>query len=375
MYNILVCDDDRAIADALEIYLKQEGYKVHKAYDGLEALKIVDEKEIHLIILDIMMPGLDGFFSSYSPEEIVAVIGVYFIWSIDLSIGLSYILSMVRHIKNKSLFRHTLIYAVASTVFKFIKLCFNTKAFRFTLLLFLLTYGFINSILFAVLVNSEGFPQFMAFMLITAFNAAALFFTAKALLSLSSIMGWVKEVSKGNLEDVPDTRNMSAAFAGFASDIRNIQAGLKEAVSLTMQAMAEYNDRAADAGLDMRMKTTENVPVILGDGKLMWRIMDNLLSNVVKYSQRNSRVYVDIGNTGTHGVITIKNISANALDIPVEQLLERFVRGDRSRTTEGSGLGLSIARSLTEIQGGKLDVSIDGDLFKVSVYMPLITKN
>ena len=103
----------------------------------------------------------------------------------------------------------------------------------------------------------------------------------------------------------------------------------------------------------------------------MWRILENLLSNILKYSMPGSRVYINISKSPTDGILTIKNISALPLEIPAEQLTERFVRGDMSRTTEGSGLGLSIAQSLANMQGGKLDIQIDGDLFKVIVEIPL----
>jgi len=99
----------------------------------------------------------------------------------------------------------------------------------------------------------------------------------------------------------------------------------------------------------------------------MWRIIENLMSNVLKYSLQGSRVYIDITRNQTDGVLVIKNISATPLNIPVERLTERFVRGDEARTTEGSGLGLSIAQSLTTLQKGKFDIEIDGDLFKVIV--------
>lgn len=141
--------------------------------------------------------------------------------------------------------------------------------------------------------------------------------------------------------------------------------------SLTLQASAEFSEKAAATGLDFRIKPVEKAPIIDADGRLMWRIVENLLSNVLKYSQKNSRVYIDVGSSENYGTITIKNISSLPLDIPADQLMERFVRGDRSRSEEGSGLGLAIAKSLVEVQGGKLEIMIDGDLFKVSVSIPV----
>lgn len=104
----------------------------------------------------------------------------------------------------------------------------------------------------------------------------------------------------------------------------------------------------------------------------MWRILSNLLSNIAKYAMTNSRVYITVNDNSNYGILTIKNISAEQLNISAEQLTERFIRGDSSRATEGSGLGLSIAQSLTQLQNGIFEIEVDGDLFKVTVKMPLL---
>ena len=101
------------------------------------------------------------------------------------------------------------------------------------------------------------------------------------------------------------------------------------------------------------------------DGRHLWRVLSNCLSNVVKYALPGTRVYVDVAKQGQRVEISIKNISAQMLNITAGELMERFVRGDASRNTEGNGLGLNIAKSLMELQGGRLDLSVDGDLFKV----------
>ena len=101
------------------------------------------------------------------------------------------------------------------------------------------------------------------------------------------------------------------------------------------------------------------------DNRYMFRIMENLFSNISKYAQENSRVYIDVKKTNKKVNISIKNISKDRLNISSDELMQRFVRGDKSRYTEGSGLGLSIAKSLTELQKGTFDIVIDGDLFKV----------
>ena len=108
--------------------------------------------------------------------------------------------------------------------------------------------------------------------------------------------------------------------------------------------------------------------IIKADNRYIYRIIENLFSNVTKYAQENSRVYIDIEKNKESKVkISIKNISKEKLNISSDELMQRFVRGDKSRYTEGSGLGLSIAKSLTELQKGKFDIKIDGDLFRVDM--------
>ena len=147
--------------------------------------------------------------------------------------------------------------------------------------------------------------------------------------------------------------------------------------SLVQQSLGEFDDKLKQAGLTMRVTMPENPLYILADGRLMWRVASNLLSNVVKYAQTGSRVYLDVEEeeNGNWVHITMKNISAYELNIDAEELMERFTRGDESRSTEGSGLGLNIANSLIALQHGEFEVSIDGDLFKVIVKMPRFHEN
>ena len=108
----------------------------------------------------------------------------------------------------------------------------------------------------------------------------------------------------------------------------------------------------------------------MADGNLFWRILNNLYNNIYKYALPNTRVYIDVDKVEDDVRISIKNISKEKLNISSEELMERFVRGDSSRHTEGSGLGLNIARSLADIQHGSLDLFIDGDLFKIELRLP-----
>ena len=134
---------------------------------------------------------------------------------------------------------------------------------------------------------------------------------------------------------------------------------------LLTQAAGEYEQRLKDAGLDLVTRQPEAPVTILADGRRLWRVFDNLMNNICKYAQRGTRVYLTLEERDGQAVISFKNTSRAPLDIPAEELLERFVRGDAARGGEGNGLGLSIAKSLTELQKGTLDLTVDGDLFKV----------
>ena len=139
------------------------------------------------------------------------------------------------------------------------------------------------------------------------------------------------------------------------------------------QAAGEYEEKLRDAGLALVTKQPDEEVSIMADGRRMWRIFDNLMSNIVKYSLSGTRVYLSLEQEGGEAVITFRNTSREPLDaVNTEELVERFTRGDASRNTEGSGLGLAIAKSLTELQGGKFLVSADGDLFKVILRFPKI---
>ena len=137
------------------------------------------------------------------------------------------------------------------------------------------------------------------------------------------------------------------------------------------QSLAEYGQRMEAGKLSVLINVPEPAPAVRADGRLLWRVMDNLFNNVVKYAMPETRVYVDVRTSEGNAVISVKNISRAALNVSAEELMERFVRGDTSRSTEGSGLGLSIAKSLTELQHGQFSISTDGDLFKAEITLPL----
>jgi len=133
------------------------------------------------------------------------------------------------------------------------------------------------------------------------------------------------------------------------------------------QITGEYEEKFIAANLEAVVVIPEERLVVSADGRSLWRVFDNLLCNICKYSQPNTRVFIDLQASRGKVWVDLKNTSRDLLNVSAEDLMERFVRGDSSRTSEGSGLGLSIARSLTELQKGDLNLSVDGDLFKVKL--------
>ena len=136
---------------------------------------------------------------------------------------------------------------------------------------------------------------------------------------------------------------------------------------LINQTIGEFKDRLEKRNLQIEVDMPVEDVKIDADNRYMYRIMENLFGNISKYAQENSRVYVDVKKTNKKINISIKNISKDKLNISSDELMQRFVRGDKSRYTEGSELGLSKAKSLTELEGGNFDITIDGDLFKVEM--------
>ena len=133
------------------------------------------------------------------------------------------------------------------------------------------------------------------------------------------------------------------------------------------KAIGEFEDKFEAKKLEIILDSKESEIYILADSRYMYRIIENLFSNISKYALENSRVYIDIIKKSNQVYIEMKNISKEKLNISAEELMQRFVRGDKSRTTEGSGLGISIAQNLTEIQKGVFNLKLDGDLFRVEL--------
>ncbi|MBQ8241708.1 MAG: HAMP domain-containing histidine kinase [Bacteroides sp.] len=166
---------------------------------------------------------------------------------------------------------------------------------------------------------------------------------------------------------IDDLMEMSKASTGNIA----VEMGQVDAVEAINQALGEFSDKLAASDLDPVFRCPAGPVMIRADGKLLWRVMSNLLSNAVKYAMPGTRLYLDLLVIQGNAVLNMKNISRDQLNVNADELMERFVRGDASRNTEGSGLGLNIAKSLVELQKGQMHLMVDGDLFKVTLVFPL----
>lgn len=354
------------------------------------------------------------------------------------SIGLLLVLSMVKHIKNRSFLKHTLVYTLGSKFFGFFKSVYNSGSVAVKVVSVAIAYPLLVAATFFMFPVTIGLGAWFAYK------------KAKEFLAVSD------GVSKIKSGDIRHTIELSGdgEFKKLADDINSLKDGLGAAieselkserlktelitnvshdirtpltsiityidllksesdpskrseyltvleqksqrlktltddlfeaakassgsipvelqkidiVSLLKQGFAELD--SGDRNLEFKADSSFENLFVMADGKLLWRSIENLLSNVFKYALPNSRVYLDFSESQTDVFLTIKNISSYELNISSEELMERFKRGDESRTSEGSGLGLSIAKSLLEAQHGSLVIEIDGDLFKAIVKIP-----
>ena len=205
---------------------------------------------------------------------------------------------------------------------------------------------------------------------------------------LTSIINYVDLLKKEKIENekakeyIVILENKSQRLKKLTEDLveaSKIQTGnvslKKEKINVELlikQAAGEFEDKFSKKELDTIIESDRNEVFILADNRYMYRIIENLFSNISKYAMENSRVYIDIKTRKDKVNICIKNISKEKLNISSDELMQRFVRGDSSRTTEGSGLGLSIAQNLTTIQGGTFNLVLDGDLFKVEIIFDML---
>lgn len=200
---------------------------------------------------------------------------------------------------------------------------------------------------------------------------------------LTSIINYVDLLQRDNLTDkdkeqyvrILDNKSkrlkvlIEDLFEAAKASTGNIELNIEKIniVSVLRQTMGEFTEKIESEKLDFKVNIPDHKIILDLDGARMWRVFENLIANTLKYSLEGTRVYIDLKETDSEVIFEIKNISGYELNCDVNELKERFKRADISRNTEGSGLGLSIANSLVELQGGRLDINIDGDLFKVKV--------
>lgn len=206
---------------------------------------------------------------------------------------------------------------------------------------------------------------------------------------LTSIISYIDLLKRLEIEDEP-AKGYIAILDGKAQRLKQLTDDLVEAskissgnielnreklnlTELVKQGIGEFSEKLAERELRIIFEKGEESAFIRADSRRMWRILENLLNNVCKYALEKTRVYIDLETEEGRVRLAVKNISRQQMNIKPEELTERFVRGDSARSTEGSGLGLSIARSLTRLQGGEFEILLDGDLFKVMLDFPEYT--
>jgi signal transduction histidine kinase len=354
--------------------------------------------------------------------------------------GLVLVLSLFKHLKNRTFFNHSLIYRILYHIVVFIKNVYDSGSIGIKTVLIVIGYPLLIAATFFMFPITIGVAAWFAFKKVKSFRA---------------IQEGVDKIKAGDLHHRIEVAG-KGEFSKLASNINSISEGLEKAVegelkserlktelitnvshdirtpltsiityvdllknesdpekideyveildqksqrlkvltddlfdaakassgsmpvhleeidieSLLTQGLGEVNDKIEASELEFKIRQPEEKVFIKADGKLLWRSIENLLSNIFKYAMQGSRVYIDIEDIGNEVLITFKNISAFELNITAEELMERFTRGDESRTSQGSGLGLSIAKSLIELQKGRFTIQIDGDLFKAMIYMP-----
>jgi len=203
---------------------------------------------------------------------------------------------------------------------------------------------------------------------------------------LTSIISYVELLSKEDLtpecaEYVEILKQKSERLKNIVTDVFELAKTTSGEISvsrerldlnkLSYQTLGEMEDKIAASGFDVRRDICLPPVTVVSDGQRIYRIIQNLMDNALKYSMQGTRIYYSLKKIDGRAVITIKNISAYEMDFTAEEMLERFARGDKSRSTEGSGLGLSIAQGFTLACGGKFGIEIDGDMFKATVSFPL----
>ena len=204
---------------------------------------------------------------------------------------------------------------------------------------------------------------------------------------LTSIINYVELLKQENFED-PKIQRYLEVLEAKSQRLKTLTEDVVEAskvssgnitleymninlVEMIQQTSGEFEEKFKARNLKEVLTLPEQEVIIRVDGRRMWRVLENIYNNAAKYAMEGTRIYADLEVRDLSAVFNLKNVSEQQLNITADELTERFIRGDISRSTEGSGLGLSIAKTLTQMQGGKFDLYVDGDLFSCLLYTSL----
>lgn len=414
--------------------------------------KIVHMHPIDKLYVDInviLLLGLTGiwFVAMNEIPLYFGIVGwiVYSITLIYVAIFVILLLSLIRHMKNKTFFSHSVLYIVLHWLYQFVKDIYDSGSVGMKIVVIVILYPIIAAATLFFFPITIGVAVWLALKKVKAFN---------------KIQDGAKMMREGNLQHHIDIDG-KGEFATLASNINGINEGFKQAVhnelknermktelitnvshdirtpltslitytdllktetdpeniqeyikildqkskrlkvltddlfaaakassgdipvdlqeidivALINQGIGEVSEHISAKKLAFKFNYPEEKLYVIADGKLLWRSIENVLSNIFNYALEGSRVYIDITEESDGILISFKNISKYELNITEEELMERFKRGDESRSGHGSGLGLSITKSLIENQNGKFEINIDGDLFKSIIYLPTVEKD
>ncbi|WP_432663688.1 HAMP domain-containing sensor histidine kinase [Wukongibacter baidiensis] len=356
------------------------------------------------------------------------------------SLGLILVLSLFKHIKNRTIIKHTLTFTIFYKLYRFLKDIYDSGSVGVKIVVIVIGYPILVALTFFMFPITIGIAAWLALKKVKEFKA---------------IKEGVEKIKDGDIHHTIDVQG-KGEFSKLAVNINSIADGLNKAVDnelrserlktelitnvshdirtpltsiityvdlfkkeedifkkeeymdiieqkshrlkvltddlfeaakassgsipvnyekidivfLITQGLGELNNKIEERNLEFKVIHPEEKLYVKADGKLLWRVIENLLSNIFKYSLQGSRVYINIEELDHEIMIILKNISGDELNISADELMERFKRGDESRSSEGSGLGLSIAKSLIDVQKGSFDIEIDGDLFKAIIKVP-----
>ncbi|PEJ58658.1 two-component sensor histidine kinase [Bacillus sp. AFS002410] len=412
--------------------------------------KSFKDRELHLNVIDRMFNDINivllasliiSWFALIEPLTITVINKLVFYLTIPFSIiALLLILSIIKHCKNRTIIKHTLIYFLLNKLFLFIRDVYSNGSIGVKTVLLVIGYPILIAATFFMFPITIGVAAWFANKKVKKFNAikegveqikagdflhrikidgkgefANLSSNINSITDglktavdrelksermktelitnvshdirtpLTSIITYVdllkKEKDLAKIEEYVEVLDQKSQrlklltndlFEAAKASSGTIPVNLEriDVLSLITQGLGEVNAKIEALDLSIKINHPQDKLYAAADGKLLWRSVENLLSNIFKYALRGSRVYIDLEDLGNEILLTFKNISAYELNISADELMERFKRGDESRNSQGSGLGLSIAKSLIEIQNGQFSIQVDGDLFKAMIKIP-----